>query len=145
MAKKPKETSTPLIFSLVFFILTTIAFGVMWYLAYSDQQTFIDGKAKAEKDLAALRNTARESELMARTYRLYLGVNLDAEDSTTIANESKPGDKIAAELTKLNGATAKALNVADAGALPTTSSGKSTPTTRPQPRRPRGCSASSAT
>lgn len=118
MAKKPKETSTPLVFALVFFILTTIAFGVMWYLAYSDQQTYIDGKTKAEKDLAGVRNTNRESELLARTYRLYLGGVLDPEDSTTIANESKPGDKIAAELTKLNGATAKALNVADASALP---------------------------
>lgn len=118
MAKKPKETSTPLVFALVFFILTTIAFGVMWYLAYSDQQTFIDNEAKAKKDLASFRSSARETELLARTYRLYLGGVVDPEDSTTIANESKPGDKIAAELAKLNGATAKALNVADASALP---------------------------
>ncbi|MBN9120756.1 MAG: hypothetical protein J0I06_16670 [Planctomycetes bacterium] len=118
MAKKSKETSTPLVFSLVFFILTTIAFGVMWYLAYSDQQTYIDAKAKAEKDLANVRNSAREAELLARVYRLYMGVEIDPEDKTTIANESKPGDKIAAELTKLNAAMAKKLGVADAGALP---------------------------
>ena len=33
MAKRaPKETSTPLVVALVFFVLTTIAFGVMWYM-----------------------------------------------------------------------------------------------------------------
>ena len=39
MAKRaaPKETSLPLVFALVFFVLTTIAFGVMWYMQYSDQ------------------------------------------------------------------------------------------------------------
>jgi hypothetical protein len=100
MAKKSKETSTPLVFSLVFFILTTIAFGVMWYLAYSDQQTYVDAKAKAEKDLASSRNTAREAELLARVYRLYLGIE-EGDDKTTIAAESKPGDKIAAEVKKI--------------------------------------------
>jgi prefoldin subunit 5 len=118
MAKKPKETSTPLVFALVFFILTTVAFGVMWYLAYSDQQTYIDAKAKAEKDAANLRNTSRESELLARTYRVYLaGTDLDNEDKTTIDNEAKPGDKLSTELKRLNGATAKALNFASDEAL----------------------------
>lgn len=102
MAKK-KETSTPLVFSLVFFILTTIAFGVMWYLAYSDQQTHIDAKTKAEKDLTSSRNQAREAELLARVYRLYMGVE-EGDDKTTIAAEAKPGDKIAAELKKITAA-----------------------------------------
>ena len=49
MAKRaPKETSLPLVITLVFFILTTIAFGVMWYMQYSDQQ------AKDEIQSAAL-------------------------------------------------------------------------------------------
>jgi hypothetical protein len=118
MAKKSKEPSTPLIFSLVFFILTTIAFGVMWYLAYSDIEQAKINEKKAKDDQTPLRNAARESEILARVYRLYMGIEGDPEDKTIIANESKPGDKIAAELTKLNSAMAKKLGKPDASSLP---------------------------
>ena len=55
MAKRvAKETNLPLVISLVFFVLTTIAFGVMWYMQYSDQQTKDEAvkKANAEKTAA---------------------------------------------------------------------------------------------
>lgn len=121
MAKsKSKETSVPLIFALVFFILTTIAFGVMWYLAFSEQEKYV-ADAKKEKDAQKpLRDAARDAEVKARVYRLYMGIEIDgvADDKTVIAAEAKPGDAIAAELTKINAAVMKIVGVADASALP---------------------------
>ena len=55
MARK-KETNVPLILALVLFILTTIAFGVMWYLSYSDTETFVANEKKAKDDLSKVRN-----------------------------------------------------------------------------------------
>lgn len=116
MAKsKSKETSVPLIFALVFFILTTIAFGVMWYLAYSDIEQAKANEDKAKKDLAKPRSEARDAELRARVYRVYLGIEVDGitDDKTTITTEAKPGDVMAAELKKINDAVNKKL--ADTG------------------------------
>jgi hypothetical protein len=121
MAKsKTKEASTPLIFSLVFFILTTVAFGVMWYLAYSDVEQARGNEAKAKSDLTKPRSDAREAELKARVYRTYMGIEIDGvtDDKTVLAAESKPGDVIAAELNKINAAMAKKLGVPDAAGLP---------------------------
>lgn len=102
---KTKEASTPLIFALVFFVLTTIAFGVMWYLSFSETETHVAAKKKAETDLASLRTSKDEAERVARVYRIYLGVP-EAEDVNTIDTESKAGDKIAAEVKKVNDALA---------------------------------------
>ena len=121
MAKsKSKETSVPLIFALVFFILTTIAFGVMWYLAFSEQEKFVADVKKAKEDQKPLKDAARDAEIKARVYRTYIGVEIDgvADDKTTIAAEAKPGDAIAAELKKLNDAVVKVVGVADVSALP---------------------------
>ncbi len=117
MAKKSKETSTPLVFSLVFFILTTIAFGVMWYLAYSDQETMKAEVDKNKKDAQTARSATTEAELLARTYRLYIGIGAD-DDESTINGTSKSGDKIAAELTRINSAVAKGIGKTDAADLP---------------------------
>ena len=117
MAKKAKETNVPLIFALVFFILTSIAFGVMWYLSLADIEAKTAEAKKARDEKTPLQNTARENELKARVYRLYMGIEGDPEDKTVVANESKPGDVIAVELKKINEAVAKKLGVADAAAL----------------------------
>ena len=121
MAKsKSKETSVPLIFALVFFILTTIAFGVMWYLAFSEQEKYIADAKTAKDQQKPLRDAQRDAEMKARVYRTYLGIEIDgvADDKTTIAAEAKPGDAIAAELTKITAAVVKIVGVADASALP---------------------------
>lgn len=120
MAKaKSKETSVPLIFALVFFILTTIAFGVMWYLAYSDVEQAKANEKKAKEDLAKPRSEARESELKARLYRAYMGIEVDGitDDKTTLIAE-KESPILAAELKKVNDAVAKKLGVPDAASLP---------------------------
>lgn len=118
---KTKETSTPLIFALVFFVLTTIAFGVMWYLSFSDMETHVAAKKKAETDLASLRTAKDEAERLARVYRIYLGVPRTAEgdnDSTTIETEKKPNDKISIEVKALNDALAKKIGLEDPTKLP---------------------------
>lgn len=114
---KSKETNIPLIFALVFFVLTTIAFGVMWYLSFSEMETHIAAKKAAEKDAKDVSNQKAESERLARVYRIYLGIP-DPEDVNTIDTESKPNDKIAAEVKKINDAMAKQINLADAAAAP---------------------------
>src|SRR5262245_20560900 len=112
MAKaKPKsgETSVPLIFALVFFILTTIAFGVMWYLSYSDMEAKNAEVKKLTDEKKPLKDDARNNELKARVYRAYLGIEIDGvtDDKTTIAAEAAPGNVISAELDKINAAMAK--------------------------------------
>jgi hypothetical protein len=118
MAKaKSKETSVPLIFALVFFILTTIAFGVMWYLAYSDQEKYIADAKKAKEELTKPRSEAREAELKNRVYRIWMGIP-ETEDLSTIEAEKGQGATVANELTKINEAVAKKLSVPDAASLP---------------------------
>jgi hypothetical protein len=102
---KNKETSVPLIFALVFFVLTTVAFGVMWYLSFSEIEGHVNAKKNAEKDVSTMRASKDEAERLARLYRIYLGVPrtaTDDNDINTINAESKAGDKIAAELKLLN-------------------------------------------
>ncbi len=114
---KSKETSVPLIFALVFFVLTTIAFGVMWYLSFSEMETHVNAKKTAEKDLAGLRTSKEESERLARVYRIYLGIPQN-DDVNVIETESKAGDKIAGEVKLINEAMAKKIGLADATTLP---------------------------
>ncbi|MBM3979670.1 MAG: hypothetical protein FJ304_05195 [Planctomycetes bacterium] len=117
MAKaKSKETSLPLIFALVFFVLTTIAFGVMWYLSYSEVEQAKADKKKAEGDLKAPRDAERESNLKARVYRLYLGWE-EGDDKSTIEAE-KGSATVSNEVQKINEAVAKKLGVATAADLP---------------------------
>lgn len=117
---KTKEASTPLIFALVFFVLTTIAFGVMWYLSFSEMETHVNAKKNAEKDLATLRTSKDESERLARVYRIYLGVPRGApdDDVNVIDSEAKANDKIAAEVKQINDAVMKKLAVTDPTMMP---------------------------
>lgn len=112
---KTKEASTPLICALVFFVLTTIAFGVMWYLSHSDMETHVNAKKTAEKDLAGVRAAKDEAERLARVYRIYLGVPRGApeDDVNVVQTESKPNDKIASEIKQINEALAKKLGLTD--------------------------------
>lgn len=117
---KTKEASTPLIFALVFFVLTTITFGVLWYLSFSETETHLNAKKNAEKDLATLRGTKDEAERLARVYRIYLGVPRGApdDDVNVVDTEAKPNDKIAAEVKQINDAVMKKLGVTDPAMMP---------------------------
>jgi hypothetical protein len=116
MAKK-KETNVPLILALVLFILTTIAFGVMWYLSYSDMETFVTNEKKAKDDLSKARNETREFELKARMYRVFLGM-AEADDVSTLNTDLKPGDAVTLELKKVNKAVEAKMGETDYDKLP---------------------------
>lgn len=118
MAKKPgKETSVPLILALVFFVLTTIAFGVMWYMQFSEQQAR-DEAVKKEKDKAlAADAAAAEAILESRILRIYMGAE-EEKDKESIASETKNKTKIAAKINQLNTAMAKNNGYDDASKLP---------------------------
>lgn len=108
MAKKTaKETNLPLVISLVFFVLTTIAFGVMWYMQYSDQQTKDEAVKKAMTEKNTEAGLRAEAELKARVYRAYFGI-AEPDDITALGAETKGKNVMAAELKKINDAALKA-------------------------------------
>jgi hypothetical protein len=119
MAKRPpKETSTPVIVALVFFVLTTIAFGVLWYMEYSERAAVAQQKADAKKEVAAANALAREADNRSKLYRVYLGIDDEkGEEKTALLAEHKAGDKLSKELTDLNQAVAKRAGVEDVGRL----------------------------
>src|SRR5437868_3512506 len=115
MAKsKSKETSVPLIFALVFFILTTIAFGAMWYMSYSDMEAKNAEVKKAKEDLVTPREVSRENEMTARVYRLWMGLEIDGVTDDKSSGEAEKGSAtVSNELAKLNDALMKKLGVTD--------------------------------
>jgi hypothetical protein len=118
MAKsKTTEAGVPLIIALVFFILTTITFGVMWYLAYSDIEAKAAEAKKLKDELTPVRNAQREAELKARVYRIYMGID-EGDDKTTVDSEKGLGSTVSAELSRINDAVAKKLGKPDVSALP---------------------------
>jgi hypothetical protein len=121
MAKSvPKESSTPVIVALVFFVLTTIAFGVLWYMEYSERGAVAQQKTDAKKEVAAANAIAKEADLRSKMYRVYLGVDDEkGEEKTAVRAEHKAGDKLAAELKALNQAIANKAGVEDPSKLGT--------------------------
>jgi hypothetical protein len=118
MAKRtPKETSLPVVIALVFFVLTTIAFGVMWYMQFSDQQAKDEAVKKANQEKVAASGEAADALLKLRILRIYLGV-AEEKDAETIASETKGKEKVAAELKKINDAMAKSFGAEDVSKLP---------------------------
>lgn len=106
-SKSKGETNLPLIIALVFFVLTTIAFGVLWYMQYSDQQAKEEAIKKAAAERAAAQGAAADAELKAKIYRAYLGI-ADEKDRTDLGSETKGKEKISAELRRINEELAKA-------------------------------------
>lgn len=114
MAKRaPKETSLPLIVSLVFFVLTTIAFGVMWYMQYSDQQAKDEAVKKAAAEKTAAQGLEADAIRKLRVARIYGGFAED-EDKSAIEAESSGKDKVGAEVKKIREVLAKQF----AGSIP---------------------------
>jgi hypothetical protein len=121
MAKRAaKETSTPLIVALVFFVLTTITFGVMWYMQFSDQVTKDEAVKKANADASAKAGEAADASMKARVYRIFMGIPEAGEtgDLETVKKETKGQEKIAAEIKKINENLAKAVGVRSPSDLP---------------------------
>jgi hypothetical protein len=109
MAKKPaKETSLPVVVSLVFFVLLSIGLGVFAYVTFSDQEAKDAEVTKAKDEVKGLRAAAKEAELIARAQRVFLGVP-EADDLQVIQQEVKENDKVHQEIKKLSDAVGKKL------------------------------------
>ncbi|MFO0801105.1 MAG: hypothetical protein U0804_26875 [Gemmataceae bacterium] len=107
MAKSaPKETSLPVVVSLVFFVLTTIGLGVFVYVLFSDQEAKDAEVAKAKDEVKNLRAEAKEKELIARALRVAVGVP-EADDLTVLQGDVKEGDKVQQEIKKVADAVKK--------------------------------------
>ncbi len=113
MAKKPgKESSVPLILALVFFVLTTITFGVLWYMQFSEQAAKDEVVKKATDAKSAASAEAADAKLEATIYRIFLGID-EEKDKETVASETKGKAKVAAKITQINEAVAKAAGKED--------------------------------
>lgn len=107
MAKSAaKETSLPVVVSLVFFVLTTLGLGVFAYMLYSDQEAKDAEVAKAKDEVKNLRASAKESELIARASRVFNGV-AEPDDISVLQQDVKEGDKVHQEIKKMNEALRK--------------------------------------
>src|SRR5688572_10169293 len=97
--KVAKETSTPVISALVFFVITTIGLGVFCYVLYSDQEAKDAAVAKAGEDLKNARKGEAEAQQVAAVQRDIFGVT-DGDDLEKL-NQIKEGDKAFQEATRL--------------------------------------------
>src|SRR4051812_48346578 len=100
MAKK-KDSTLPLLISLIFFVLLSIGLGVFCYTLKSDEEANKAAVESAKKDAAAASGRAKENELIARVLRTYVGLD-DVEDRNAITAEVKDGDKAALALKQVN-------------------------------------------
>ncbi len=119
MAKKAvKETSTALIFATVFFVLTTIAFGVMWYMEFSERDAGKAAVESAKKDVTAARGEATDAKLDSQVVKLYFGVD-DEDDRKAVTGWGDKEKKRAAEaMKKFKQAVVEKVGKGDASKLP---------------------------
>jgi hypothetical protein len=107
MAKRvAKETNLPLVISLVFFVLTTIAFGVMWYMQYSDQQAKDEAVKKANTEKQTAQGLEADAVRKLRIARIMLGVDEDG-DKSAIEAETSGKEKAGNEIKRIREAMAK--------------------------------------
>lgn len=118
MAKKaPKETSLPLVISLVFFVLTTIAFGVMWYMQFSDQQAKDEAVKKAIAEKTAAAGQEADAIRKLRVLRIFLGIPEEG-DVSAIGAETSGKEKVGSEVKKIREAMAKQFSSDDISKIP---------------------------
>src|SRR5688500_18823598 len=100
MAKKPvKEGGTALICATVFFVLTTIAFGVLWYTEMSNVAAEKQKADEATKAKAAADGVLADARLDNTAYRLYFGIG-DEEDVKQVTGWGEKEKKRVGETVK---------------------------------------------
>jgi hypothetical protein len=119
MAKKPvKEAGTALIFATVFFVLTTIAFGVMWYMEFAERDKSKADVDSAKKDTAAARGQTADAQLETQAYKLYFGVGSDDDRKAALNWSDKDKKRVGEVLNKLKKDVTEALAKGDASKMP---------------------------
>jgi len=93
MAKPQGEGKAPLIIALVFFVLTTLGLGVMFYMGIEEKSAANAGNKKATDDLNAQKKLATTANEKVLLYRELLGVNSQEESSQL----KSMGDKLAVQ------------------------------------------------
>ncbi|MFO0803219.1 MAG: hypothetical protein U0791_08880 [Gemmataceae bacterium] len=109
-AKQTKEAGMPVIIALVFFIVTTIGLGVFVYVLFSDQEVKDAAVTAAKKDVTDMRAARDEAQLLARIYRVAMGIPEGAgneSDTVLVQDGAKEGSKGHAEIKKINEALKK--------------------------------------
>jgi hypothetical protein len=96
-SKTKKDSTLPLVISLVFFVLATIVFGVMWYTTQEDIAKEKEAAKKAQDSATADKARASEQEMIARAYRAYIGV-ASPEDVDNLGKNIKEGDAVSGKV-----------------------------------------------
>lgn len=110
MAKRaPKETNVAVVSALVFFVLTTIAFGVMAYMQYSDQQTKDEEVKKAQAAEKAAKTQESDALLKLKVNKVFIGADEEG-DKSSLEAATQGKEKIGAEVKRIREAMAKQFN-----------------------------------
>ena len=119
MAKKPvKEAGTALIFATAFFVLTTIAFGVLWYTEMSNSTAKDAAVEAAKKDKTAAEGVLADAKLDGSVYRLYWGI-ADEDDVKQVSSWGEKEKKRAGEtIKKINQLVVEKVGKGDASKVP---------------------------
>jgi hypothetical protein len=89
MARKSKgESNLALIISLVFFILTSIALGVLYYMGIEETQKKVDLAKKAEADAKTATELKNTADLKLKLYKAFVGTATAEEISSIQAANS---------------------------------------------------------
>jgi hypothetical protein len=119
MPKKPvKEAGTALILATVFFVLTTIAFGVLWYMEFAERDK---NKAEVEskaKDVTAARGELADAKLESLVARVFFGVASDDDRKTVNSWSDKEKTKAAEAIKKMKLVLVQAIADGDESKLP---------------------------
>jgi hypothetical protein len=83
------ESKTGLIIALVFFILTTIALGVVAYMGYDGQKQLEEAATQAKKDTEAAQEASRQANSMLMAHRIMEGTFLPNEDLGQFTGNAK--------------------------------------------------------
>jgi hypothetical protein len=83
----------------VFFVLTTIALGVMWYTEMNKSAEKDQAVASNQKDVVVARGDTADAKLAAQTYRLYFGI-ADDDDKKAMTGWGEKEKKAAGETIK---------------------------------------------
>ena len=87
--KSKGESNLALIISLVFFILTSIALGVLYYMGIETTQKEVDKTKKAETDAKSATDLKNNADLKLKLYKAFVGTATAEEISSVQANSSQ--------------------------------------------------------
>jgi len=101
--QEQKETSTPLIITMIFFILLSIGLGVATYYGFAEQTALKDAKKKSDNETKKANDERDFYKFQAWVLRKYIGVPFEGAPAEADAQEAKDKLKSGAEDTVASG------------------------------------------